>query len=210
MREFSNAEQRIIDKLLANSGIRFKNLFSDSILNRSRIEIDKDGKIDIYTSDGKDWESIIQEMNILVNLIRYLLNNQLIYAYSNEVILPKYSASIGSFSGGGHHTLSYPYNRKLLARIIIRHQDNLFNAYEPLRRLSQDSFILKDEMRHRQNFRLTFLAIAVAFVASIAPIFYDYFFKADEKRIMENKYLELDVRLKQIENRYDDSAKLSL
>lgn len=194
MREFSKAEQVIINKILNVREIRFTQLFSDNFLTKGRLEIDEDGKIAIHSSDPEFWKSMILELNTVVNLVAYLLNNQLIYAYSNAVILPQQSASLGNYQAVGQTFLSYPYNRKRLARITIRHQSNLFEPYQPLRTLSEDKFVLKADKMHRQIYRATLAAILVALLTSIAGI-YDNDSKSKELDELRQQLVKMTDRL---------------
>jgi|GEM_PF-4423431 hypothetical protein len=199
MREFSQAEQDIIKKILTIPEVQFKQLFTNSFLKNSRVEIKKEGAIVIFADDKEQWRSSILELNTVVNLLAYLLNTRLVFAYSVGVVIPTHGATLGDYKGKANETITLPYNKAILSRVTIRHHENLFKAYEPLRILALNNFVLKEDKRHRQIYWATLFAVIVALLAAVGPPIYDRFLKTDETKLLQDKYDNLDYRIRVVE-----------
>lgn len=199
MREFSSVEKVIIQKILSNPETGFRELFSPSFLS-AKVEINSDGKLEVRSADSEHWKEIIRELSMVVNLIAYLLNNKLIYAYSTSAYPPIYSATLGNYTGNAKAIITLPYNGKLLSRVTLRHLNNLFDSYQPLRDLANNKFISKEDRKHKQNVIATWTAIGVAFLASLGTII--------DKRLTDNDNFKEQIKsYDKLENRINANEK---
>ena len=192
MREFSPAEQFVIQRILSNPETRFRELFTPSFLS-AQVQINNDGRLEVRSDDRDHSKAIIRELSMVVNLVAYLLNNKLIYAYSISINPAIYIATLGNYTGSGRTVVTIPYNHKLLARVTLRHLNNLFDAYQPLRELANNKFVSKDDRKHNQMVVATWMAIGITFLASIAGIIDNHFSKNDDDvKELVKKYYKLE------------------
>lgn len=190
MRPLSNSEKNVVKKLRDNDQY-FCDIFVEDFLPDLIIEITNDSDYDIHEikilikrreTNSEEYflkqiDKATRKIAQAINLLNYLKSEAYIFSYK-----PAHGINVQGFMGLKEIIKDYNVNPdkyerykfpdKKLYDIIFEFIDIKFASTEALRDYVKNDFRTPDQIRHRQNIFIAWIAIIISLLLGLIGIFY--------------------------------------
>ncbi|MEK6783695.1 MAG: hypothetical protein AABY93_18485 [Bacteroidota bacterium] len=158
LREFSEFEKKVIKEKLIKNGGKLSSLFENDFNNEVRIIVyyyeSKNRKFELR-SEKYSGDQIYNALVDMIQLLNFLLENDYLYRHFlpatnlNDFNVEK-QISIGDFNGSKSLNFLASDDQNFISDFILKNENVIFKAAEPLRALAKRDFSSQEEIQHIQ------------------------------------------------------------
>jgi len=202
MRTLNSKEKVLVTKIIDSRSFYFRTLFSDFFLSNVKLEIDLNQKdVKIYRSpDIDEIRDVFEEIITVIGLVKLLEKHDLLLKVQIEFPIEKVH-NFGNFDTDNKPKTTFIFGDDSLKRELANYILAEFFITEELKTFYKNKFRTREEVRHKQILKVSWLAIFVALATSTYAIW-------QQKTKDQLKYDELSKKVEMFSFRLD-SMKLN-